>query len=66
MADGLEGQANPQETISCGEEKDERIRSFDWSKTPLGPISFRSPSFRMMVGSLAANDGSSASNASVL
>jgi PAS domain S-box-containing protein len=41
--------------LSGGGEMGERIRAFDWSKTPLGPRSFWSPSLRMMVRFLLAN-----------
>jgi hypothetical protein len=38
-----------------GGEMGERIRSFDWSKTPLGPVESWSPALRMMVRFLLAN-----------
>jgi hypothetical protein len=41
--------------LSGGGEMGERIRAFDWSKTPLGPRSSWSPSLRMMVRFLLAN-----------
>lgn len=33
----------------------ERIRGFDWSRTPLGPMGSWSPALRMMVRFLLAN-----------
>ena len=38
-----------------GGEMGERIRAFDWSKTPLGPVQEWSPALRMMVRFLSAN-----------
>jgi PAS domain S-box-containing protein len=38
-----------------GGEMGERIRSFDWSKTPLGPVESWSPALRMMTQFLLAN-----------
>lgn len=38
-----------------GGEMGDRIRSTDWSKTPLGPAESWSPALRMMVGFLLAN-----------
>ena len=38
-----------------GGEMGERIRSFNWSKTPLGPVKSWSPALRMMVRFLLAN-----------
>ena len=38
-----------------GDEMGSLIRSFDWSKTPIGPVEQWSPSLRMMVSFLLAN-----------
>jgi signal transduction histidine kinase len=38
-----------------GGEMGERVRTFDWSRTPLGPIESWSPALRMMTGFLLAN-----------
>jgi hypothetical protein len=38
-----------------GGEMEERVRTFDWSRTPLGPIESWSPALRMMTGFLLAN-----------
>ncbi|HTR42068.1 MAG TPA: GAF domain-containing sensor histidine kinase [Pseudomonadales bacterium] len=38
-----------------GGEMGERVRNFDWSRTPLGPIESWSPALRMMTGFLLAN-----------
>lgn len=41
--------------LAGGGEMRVRIRSFDWSHTPLGPLERWSPALRMMVGFLLAN-----------
>jgi signal transduction histidine kinase/DNA-binding response OmpR family regulator len=41
--------------LTGGGEMGERIRAFDWSRTPLGPITTWSPALRMMTGVLLAN-----------
>ena len=50
-------QSSPQPVtfFSGGGEMGERIRAFDWSKTPLGPSTSWSPSLKMMVRFLLAN-----------
>src|SRR3954447_11256589 len=45
----------PAEWLTDANEMGERIRTFDWSTTPLGPRSSWSPSLRMMVRFLLAN-----------
>ncbi len=40
---------------AAGPEMEERIRTFDWSRTPLGPTESWSPALRMMVRILLAN-----------
>jgi len=46
---------HPHEFLIGGGEMGERIRAFDWSRTPLGPIASWSPALRMMVRFLLAN-----------
>ncbi|HZS45786.1 MAG TPA: GAF domain-containing protein [Blastocatellia bacterium] len=48
---------SPEESLllSAGGEMGDRIHHFEWSKTPLGPISSWSPSLKMMVRFLLAN-----------
>jgi hypothetical protein len=41
--------------LACGGEMGERIRRFDWSKTPIGPLEGWPPALRMMVRFLLAN-----------
>ena len=41
--------------LAGGGEMGERIRAFDWSATPIGPIDTWSPSLRMMVSFILAN-----------
>jgi PAS domain S-box-containing protein len=41
--------------LSGGGEMGERIRTFDWAKTPLGPVSGWSPALRTMLGIMLAN-----------
>ena len=41
--------------VAVGSEMGQRIRSFDWHKTPLGPVESWSPALRMMVSFLLAN-----------
>ena len=43
------------EFFTGGGEMGERIRAFDWSQTPLGPVTTWSPSLKMMVRFLLAN-----------
>ena len=45
----------PQPFLVGGDEMGSLIRSFDWSKTPIGPVEQWSPSLRMMVSFLLAN-----------
>jgi signal transduction histidine kinase len=45
----------PTEWLTDTSEMGERIRTFDWSATPLGPRSSWSPSLRMMIRFLLAN-----------
>ncbi len=47
--------AGGQECFLGGSEMGERMRAFDWSKTPLGPAETWSPALRMMVRFLLAN-----------
>src|SRR5215831_16081588 len=51
VADGLDAAG----TLSGGGEMGERVRTFDWGRTPLGRIESWSPSLRMMVRMLLAN-----------
>lgn len=44
----------PDFLTGCGE-MGERIRAFDWSSTPLGPMSNWSPALRIMLRILLAN-----------
>ena len=46
---------DPRDFLASGGEMGERIRSFDWAKTALGPIEAWSPALRMMVRFLLAN-----------
>ena len=41
--------------LQGGGEMGERIRAFDWSKPPRGPVESWSPALRMMVSFLLAN-----------
>jgi len=41
--------------LAGGGDMGERIRAFDWSKTPLGPAGTWSPALRMMTRFLLAN-----------
>ena len=41
--------------VTSGGEMDERIRAFDWSKTPIGAIESLPPSLRTLVNVLLAN-----------
>ena len=45
----------PSEWLVGGGEMAERIRSFDWSKSPLGPSDAWSPALRTTVGLMMAN-----------
>ena len=45
----------PRPFLVGGDEMGSLIRSFDWSKTPIGPVEQWSPSLRMMVSFLLAN-----------
>jgi len=45
----------PLHFLSGGGEMGERIRSFDWASTPLGPMQSWSPALRMMTGFMLAN-----------
>src|SRR5215467_2111373 len=46
---------DPLAFLAGGGEMGERIRAFDWSRTPLGPIESWSPALRMMTSFLLAN-----------
>ncbi len=52
---GASNAGRGQEYLVGGGEMGERIRAFDWSRTPLGPIDGWSPALRTMVGILLAN-----------
>ena len=54
-ADGSVPWSKPQPMFVGGGEMGSLIRSFDWSKTPIGPVEQWSPSLRMMVSFLLAN-----------
>ena len=54
-ADGPLPGPGPQPLLVGGGEMGSLIRSFDWSKTPIGPVEQWSPSLRMMVSFLLAN-----------
>ena len=55
QGDGVFPRPKPQPSLVGGGEMGALIRSFDWSKTPLGPFEQWSPSLRMMVSFLLAN-----------
>ncbi len=55
QADGPLPRPRPQPLLVDGDEMGSLIRSFDWSKTPIGPAEEWSPSLRMMVSFLLAN-----------
>jgi hypothetical protein len=54
QADAVSAGLRP-EPFPDGGEMGSLIRSFDWSKTPIGPVERWSPSLRMMVSFLLAN-----------
>jgi signal transduction histidine kinase/CheY-like chemotaxis protein len=53
--DGTSPRSKSQSLLAGGGEMGALIRSFDWSKTPIGPVEQWSPSLRMMVSFLLAN-----------
>src|ERR1700722_19604483 len=55
QADGSLLRPRPRPFLVGGDEMGSLIRSFDWSKTPIGPVEQWSPSLRMMVSFLLAN-----------
>ena len=54
-ADGSLPRPRPRPLLGGGDDMGSLIRSFDWSKTPIGPVEQWSPSLRMMVNFLLAN-----------
>ncbi len=55
QGDGAFPRSKPQPLLVGGGEMGGLIRSFDWSKTPIGPVEQWSPTLRMMVSFLLAN-----------
>ena len=55
QGDGAFRRSKPQPLLVGGGEMGGLIRSFDWSKTPIGPVEQWSPTLRMMVSFLLAN-----------
>lgn len=55
QGDGAFPRSKPQPSLVGGGEMGGLILSFDWSKTPLGPVEQWSPTLRMMVSFLLAN-----------
>jgi signal transduction histidine kinase len=47
--------SGPSDLFAGGGEMGERMRAFDWTRTPLGPVESWSPALRMMVAFLLAN-----------
>jgi hypothetical protein len=54
-ADGSLPRPRPRPLLGGGDDMGSFIRSFDWSKTPIGSVEQWSPSLRMMVNFLLAN-----------
>jgi signal transduction histidine kinase/DNA-binding response OmpR family regulator len=55
MEESHKEDGSPDRFLSGGGEMGERIRAFDWAKTPLGPIASWSPSLKMMARFLLVN-----------